>query len=62
MKKREVILGKAISAVVLVTTIIVDNFVYKLPLVLASSLVTFSALLYILCTIGDGRRKNSGNM
>jgi len=59
MKKREVILGKAISAVVLVTTIIVHNFVFKLPFVFASSLVTFSALLYTLCIIGDERRKNS---
>jgi len=57
MKKREVIIGKAIAVVILVATIIIHNFVYTLPLVLITSLIMFSALLYTLCTIGDIRRK-----
>jgi hypothetical protein len=57
MKKREVIIGKAIAVVILIATIIIHKFVFELPYVLALSLVIFSALLYTLCTIGGKRRK-----
>jgi hypothetical protein len=57
MKKREVIIGKAIAVVILAATIIIHNFVFDLPHVLVSSLVMFSVLLYTLCTIGNKRRK-----
>jgi len=58
MKRREVILGKSIAMVVLIATIITHNFIYQLPYVLATSLITFSITLFSLCTIGDLRRKN----
>ncbi|HHW48883.1 MAG TPA: hypothetical protein GXX14_09735 [Clostridiaceae bacterium] len=58
MKKSEVIIGKTIAVVVLIATIIIHNFVFKLPHVLATSLVMFSAMLFALCTIGDIRRRN----
>lgn len=57
MKRKEVIIGKAMSVFILVATIIVHNYVVELPHGLRSFLVTFSALLFTLCTIGDIRRK-----
>jgi len=57
MKKREAIIGKVIAVVILVVTIIIHSFVYTLPLVLITSLIMFSAILYTLCTIGDIRKK-----
>jgi Mg/Co/Ni transporter MgtE len=57
MPKREVIIGKVIAVVVLIATIIIHNFVFKLPHVLATSLAMFSAMLFTLCTIGDIRRR-----
>lgn len=57
MKKTEVIMGKAISVVILIATLIIHSFIFELPYVLALSLVIFSALLYTLCIIGNKRRK-----
>ncbi len=57
MKKKEVIIGKAISIVVLIATIIIHNFIFRLPHVLITSLIMFSVLLFALCTIGDKMRK-----
>lgn len=57
MKKKEVIIGKTISIVVLIATIIIHNFVFKMPHVLVTSFIVFSVLLFVLCTIGDKIRK-----
>lgn len=61
MRKIEVIIGKVISLVVLITTIIFHKFVSELNHVIFTCLVSFSALLYTLCVIGDKRKKQKGD-
>lgn len=57
MKKKSVIIGMAIATVVLIATVIIHNYIFELPHVLATSLITFSALLFILCIFGNKKRK-----
>lgn len=57
MKRKEVLIGIAIAVVILIVTLIVHWFFFKLPYVLVSSVIIFSALLFTLCIIGDKKRK-----
>jgi ABC-type multidrug transport system permease subunit len=56
MKKKEVIIGIVISTVVFLSTVIIHSFIFELPHVLATSLITFSALLFVLCIFGNKKR------
>ena len=57
MKRKEVIIGIAIAMIILIVTLIIHNFIFKLPHILISSLIIFSALLFTLCIIGEKKRK-----
>lgn len=58
MKKKEVIIGIAIAMVILIATLIIHNFIFELSYVLVCSLVIFSALLFMLCIIGEKKERS----
>ncbi|HWS30261.1 MAG TPA: hypothetical protein VN512_09150 [Clostridia bacterium] len=60
MKKTDVIIGIVIATVVFIATVIIHNFIFELPHVLATSLITFSVLLFALCIFGNKKRKEHG--
>lgn len=58
MKKREVMIGKSIAVTVLIAAIIY-NYFFELPYVLFTSIISFCSMLFILCVIGDNKRKKN---
>lgn len=57
MKRKEVIIGITVAIAILITTLIIHNFIFELSHIFVSSLIIFSALLFTLCVIGEKKRK-----
>jgi undecaprenyl pyrophosphate phosphatase UppP len=57
IKKKKVIIGIVIATVVFIATVIIHSFIFELPHVLATSLITLSVLLFVLCIFGNKKRK-----
>ncbi len=57
MMKTGVIIGIVSATVVFIATVIIHSFIFELPHVLVTSLITFSVLLFVLCIFGNKKRK-----